>query len=559
MMCMFMTLAGKNVEASVINTTLKLYSSIDCKNYFADTKSTQYRSSDTGVVRVVNKQIIGMAEGSAIVTATTGGKKSKVKVNVKNYDSYFAVSSCSVCLYPGETYVLGTGGTATKVKYTSDDNSVATIDKNGKIKGKSPGNTFVYAKSGNKKKVRCAVTVIDKANGADVIKFNAGKDLKYNKKWKIKNKKKYILAIHPGTYLPRDFEDRLDLLITRIEKYSKCKMNPSKDAVRVLSDKPVIWAGGRMDTCSDYYGVTINAAEVSLKNSAALVVGRFIANCIIDRGSTYRGDILGSYCGIPIARQAIKGTVLVDSCYDLDSKYIETYDENWAEITAEQVNKYLTVENLQSDIKSEFTVYLYNTYGAAVVNKIINKINAENKKIGVTGAGGIGINSKRILAICKKYTSPDVVSDYVKYFKERAVYSMGPTQDVVVYKAKNGDVIPIYPKGYGLSEYCSYGATGYEGTVTYDFTEAMKYFSLNCGQKVTGIYGVSFCSGDGNVTLKLYDSNNQLLNTITDRGSICVEQDKATKIEVTGDTGYNGFMLYYYMTNFNKYAKQVDS
>ena len=36
-----------------------------------------------------------------------------------------------------------------------------------------------------------------------------------------------------------------------------------------------------------------------------------------------------------------------------------------------------------------------------------------------------------------------------------------------------------------------------------------------------------------------------------------VYQDGAVKVEVSGETGMNDFMLYYYITNFSKYATQV--
>ena len=85
----------------------------------------------------------------------------------------------------------------------------------------------------------------------------------------------------------------------------------------------------------------------------------------------------------------------------------------------------------------------------------------------------------------------------------------------------------------------------------------MRYFTVNCGQKVTGLYGVGFDCGEGEMTLKLYDKNDRLLDTMTGSKRLDVYQDGAVKVEVSGETGINDFILYYYITNFSKYATQV--
>ncbi|MCI5827518.1 MAG: Ig-like domain-containing protein [Lachnospiraceae bacterium] len=543
-------------EAATDSITMGLYDSYDCDRYFYGQSAGRFESSDPDVVKIMNDQMIGVSVGSATVTATDGKKKVKRKVIVKNYESYFSLNSASVSLYTGETYTLCTDGTVSKAAYSSRDTSVATVDKNGKIKAKSPGTTFVDVKSGTMKRL-CAVTVIDKANKADVITFKADSNTAYASKWKFKNKSKYILAIHPGTYLPKNFETRLDQMIARIEKTSGLRMHPSKKPLEVFCDKPVIWVGGRSDTCADHYGVNIRSADLNLKNESAVNVGRWIANCIIYRNSTYTGELLGSYYGRTVAQHALKGTSFVDANYKVVPDDIETMESDWKSVTASKMESYLTTQNLQSDTESYFSEYLYKTYGASTVNKIIGKINAENKKKGVTYAGGMGISPKRCLAICKSYTSTNVVKDYVTYFKARANYLMNPSTPLIDYSAKNGDTIDITPYGYGWAEYCNYGSAAYSGTVTYDFTEAMKYFTVNCGQKVTGLYGVGFVCGEGEMTLKIYDKNNRLLDTMTGSKRLDVYQDGAVKVKVSGETGYNGFICYYYMTNFSKYATQV--
>lgn len=559
LLCIFaMTIAMLPVTAKAAedSITLGLYDSYDCDGYFYGQSGAKFQSSDPDVVKIINNQMLGVSVGSATVTATTGKKKVTRKVVVKNYESYFSLNTVSVSLYEGETYALCTDGTATKVAYSSRDTSVATVNKNGKITARSAGTTIVDARSGTMKRY-CAVTVIDKANRSDVITFKPDANTTYVSKWKFKNKSKYILAIHPGTYLPNDFETKLDRMIARIEKTAGLQMHPSKKPLSVSADKPVIWVGGRADTYGDHYGVNIRSAELNLKNESAVNVGRWIANCIIYRNSTYTGEVLGSFYGRTIAQHALKGSSFVDANYNVVPNYIETMDADWASVTAAKMNSYLTTQNLQSDAESYFSEYLYKTYGASTVNKIIQKINAENKKKGVTYVGGVGISPKRCLAICKSYTSANVVEDYVKYFKARAIYLMNPMQPLIEYSAKNGDTIDVTPYGYGWAEYYHCGCVGYKGSIIYDFTEAMKYFTVNCGQKVTGLYGVGFVCGEGEMTLKIYDKNDRLLDTMTGSKRLDVYQDGAVKVEVSSETGYNNFILYYYMTNFSKYATQV--
>ena len=555
---MVITLLPLTTNASTNTTTLGLYDSCDCTWIFYQKNSKNFQSSNPNVVKIINNQMLGVSVGSATVTATVGTKKVKQKVVVENRMNYFALNSVSVSLYPGETYSLSTGGTTAKVTYSSRNKSVATVDKSGKIIAQKPGTTFIDAKSGKLKKV-CAVTVIDKKNQSDILVFKPEKSTTYISKWKFKNKSKYILAIHPNTYLPNNFESKLDQMIARIENTSGLKMHPSKKSLTVESDKPVIWVGGYADTFCNFYGVNIRSADMDLKNESAVTVGRWIANCIIYRNSTYTGGILGSFYGTTIAQHALKKTSFVDANYIVVPDKCETYDSNWADITASKMKSYLTTQNLQSDSESFFPEYLYNTYGASTVNKIINKINAENKKKNVIYAGSMGISPKRCLEICKSYTSSRVVEDYVKYFKGRAVYGFSPENpnDMSHYRAKNGDTIDVMASGYGYSEYYHLESVSYDGTITYDFTDAMRYFTVNCGQKVTGLYGVGFVGGEGGMKLEIYDKNDRLLDTMTGERRIDVYQDGAVKVKVSSNSGYNGFIIYAYMTNFNKYATQM--
>lgn len=539
----------------ISKSLIPLYSTVDCSNMFGNVKDMKFKSSNPDVVRVVNQQIIALSEGTATVTGIVGKEKRMCKVEVKNFDGYFSPRSVSVSLFPGETFELMKEKEVKKLSFSSRDTSVAKVDKKGKITATAPGTTFVDI-SGNHVQSICAVTVIDRANETEIMSFSPDKNTKYYENWKFKNKSKYILAIHPKTYLPNQFEARLDKMIALIEKTMELEMHPKNPSVVNRANKPVIWVGGTRDTYSQNDGIIgIHSADMDLWNESALLVGRYVANCILYRNSTHCGEILGSYYGSSVAYDALENSELISAEYRIDKDSFVSWDKDWESVTAKDIEDSLTMPNTQSYLEFAFPQYLYRTYGAKTINKFIKKVNAANKKIGVTHASGRGISEKKALQICKSVTSPSVIEDFLLYMKEHTVYVMDECS--YPYAVKEHKVLRVRPEGFGYAEYYRFGAANYEGSVIYDFTDAMRYFTVNCGQKVTGIYGVGFITGAENMTLKIYDKDDNLLDTMTGRSRLEVWQDGAVKVEVSADTGENQFVVYYRISNLNKYATQV--
>lgn len=66
-----------------------------------------------------------------------------------------------VRLMPGQTVKLKISGTKKKIKWKSSNRTVATVNKNGKVKAKKRGKAVITAKAG-KKTMRCKVTVTKK-------------------------------------------------------------------------------------------------------------------------------------------------------------------------------------------------------------------------------------------------------------------------------------------------------------------------------------------------------------------------------------------------------------
>lgn len=76
--------------------------------------------------------------------------KSNIKLNVK-----------SKSIYKGKTYTLKVQGTKKKVKWSSSNKKVATVNSKGKVTAKKKGSCYIYAKVSGKK-LKCKITVKNK-------------------------------------------------------------------------------------------------------------------------------------------------------------------------------------------------------------------------------------------------------------------------------------------------------------------------------------------------------------------------------------------------------------
>lgn len=144
-------------------------------------KKVKWSTSNKKVVSVKqsgNKAVVkGVKAGKATVTAKYGSKKYKCTVTVKSKP--VALSKTSVSLKKGTKYTLKLkNATASKVKWSSSNKSVATVSKNGVVTAKKAGKATVAAKYGSKK-YKCTVTVKDtivyKASSS-IIEVKAGEE-----------------------------------------------------------------------------------------------------------------------------------------------------------------------------------------------------------------------------------------------------------------------------------------------------------------------------------------------------------------------------------------------
>ena len=146
-----------------VGGTVSLSATVTPSN--ATDKSVTWSSSNAGVASVAGGVVTAVAEGSATVTATAGGKSAKceVKVTAKTVAvTAVSLNKTSLTLNPGgsfqlEATVSPANATDKTVSWTSGDTSKVTVE-NGLVKAVSPGTVTVTAKAGSAS-AKCEVKV----------------------------------------------------------------------------------------------------------------------------------------------------------------------------------------------------------------------------------------------------------------------------------------------------------------------------------------------------------------------------------------------------------------
>ena len=128
------------------------------------TSIASVKSSNTKVATISkNGKVTGKKEGSATITLKgTDGKSYKCKVTVKK--PYINTTSKTIRI--GEPYVLKLVGTNIK-SVKSSNKSVATVDKTGRVIGKSVGTATISITGKDKKVYKCNVTIQSPAKAYD--------------------------------------------------------------------------------------------------------------------------------------------------------------------------------------------------------------------------------------------------------------------------------------------------------------------------------------------------------------------------------------------------------
>ena len=145
-----------SVGASINKKSVTLFVNQKYQLKLSGTELTKVASSNKKIVVVNSKGLIkGVKAGKAIISLKgSNGKIYKCSVTVKN--PY--ISKTSLSIIKGKTYGLKLYGTSIKSVATSNK-KIATISKNGVVKGVEKGYCYVYIKGTNNKVYKCKVEV----------------------------------------------------------------------------------------------------------------------------------------------------------------------------------------------------------------------------------------------------------------------------------------------------------------------------------------------------------------------------------------------------------------
>ena len=142
-------------------------------------KTLIYKSSDEAVATVDDKgNVTGMKKGQAIITATSpDGVSENCQVSIKQPVTSITLNKQSMNLSVNGTSTINAvlnpkdADYNTKLTFSSSDNSIITIDKNGKIKAISAGKATItvvaHDKDGKSLTANCEITVNPPASSAN--------------------------------------------------------------------------------------------------------------------------------------------------------------------------------------------------------------------------------------------------------------------------------------------------------------------------------------------------------------------------------------------------------
>ena len=127
--------------------------------------SFRYSSSNSSYAAVSEAGIVTAKKvGSVTITVKTyNGLSVKLKVTVKKAPTSLKLSPASMTLGVGESMQLGysiTSGSATTLRYLSDNEAIAAVNDSGMVTGLAVGETRISASTHNGKTAACAVTVV---------------------------------------------------------------------------------------------------------------------------------------------------------------------------------------------------------------------------------------------------------------------------------------------------------------------------------------------------------------------------------------------------------------
>lgn len=167
-------------QSLTIGSSVMLEANVDSDSYI---KYVSWESSDPSVLRVLsNSKVIAVGQGEAVITASIGGATSSVTITVTGEQpgesglTGVSLDRYTLTLYAGEeaeqlTATLKPEGTEATIRWTSSNQTAATVSQDGKVTPLAAGVTVVTAAAGDYR-ASCIVTVQPKRVRVTGIRFD---------------------------------------------------------------------------------------------------------------------------------------------------------------------------------------------------------------------------------------------------------------------------------------------------------------------------------------------------------------------------------------------------
>lgn len=154
-------------QSLTVGSSAMLEANVDADSYI---KYVSWKSSDPSVLRVLsNGKVVAVGQGEAVITASVGECTSSVTITVTGEQpgesglTGVSLDRYTLTLYAGEeaeqlTATLKPEGTEATIRWTSSNQTAATVSQDGKVTPLSAGVTVVTAAAGDYR-ASCIVTV----------------------------------------------------------------------------------------------------------------------------------------------------------------------------------------------------------------------------------------------------------------------------------------------------------------------------------------------------------------------------------------------------------------
>lgn len=163
-----------------VGSSVQLEAAVSPEDYICH---ISWKSSDTSVLRVLsNGKVVAVGQGEAVITASIGEATSSVTITVTGEQpgesglTGVSLDCYTLTLYAGEeaeqlTATLKPEGTEATIRWTSSNQTAATVSQDGKVTPLAAGVTVVTAAAGDYR-ASCIVTVQPKRVRVTGIRFD---------------------------------------------------------------------------------------------------------------------------------------------------------------------------------------------------------------------------------------------------------------------------------------------------------------------------------------------------------------------------------------------------